>query len=284
MIIYQQRAPGGPGCGGCLLLLLLTLLLLGGAPLLFNFFGALLLGLFLFLLAGLSALWAFSWYVRRKIRLYEQSQSESHNLFVHLLVQILVRIAQLDGTVTRAETAAISEFFRVHLNYNHQQLLWVKELIREAMASRLTLDDLLGEFRRRFGYEPRLILLELIYRVMYTNPEVSPQELQTLQQIADFLEIHPYDHQAIRARYQARTRYGLGGVSGVDQEARYYQALGLEPGTDFEQVKSTYRNLSKQYHPDKVNHLGEEFKKIAEEKMKEINEAYQYLKKRQERG
>lgn len=284
MIIYQRRPPGGPGCGGCLLLLAITLLLLGGAPLLLNFFGALLLGLGIVILGAITALWAFTWYIRRKVRLYEQSQTESHNLFVYLLVHILVRIAQLDGEVSRAETSTISEFFRIHLHYNHQQMLWVKGLIKEAMASQLTLDDLLNEFRRRFGYEPRLILLELIYRVMYVK-EVSPRELQTLQQIADFLAINPYDHQAIRARYQAGGRTGApDGSRYADQEARYYQALGLEPGADFEQVKSSYRNLSKQYHPDKVNHLGKEFSKVAEEKMKEINEAYQYLKKRHEQG
>jgi DnaJ like chaperone protein len=35
-----------------------------------------------------------------------------------------------------------------------------------------------------------------------------------------------------------------------------------------------------QYHPDKVSHLGEEFKKIAEEKMKEINIAYMALSRK----
>ncbi|ADH85760.1 J domain-containing protein [Desulfurivibrio alkaliphilus] len=282
MIVYR-RPTSGPGCGGCLLLLILLLLLLGGAPLLLNIVGALLLGLGIVVLGAIGALWAFTWYVRRKVRLYEQSQTESHNLFVYLLVHILVRIAQLDGEVSRAETAAISDFFRVHLHYNHQQMLWVKGLVKEAMASQLTLDDLLNEFRRRFGYEPRLILLELIYRVMYVK-EVSPRELQTLQQIADFLAINPYDHQAIRARYQAGAGRAAGTRPAADQEARYYHTLGLEPGADFEQVKSAYRNLSKQYHPDKVNHLGEEFRKVAEEKMKEINQAYQYLKTRQEQG
>jgi DnaJ like chaperone protein len=34
-----------------------------------------------------------------------------------------------------------------------------------------------------------------------------------------------------------------------------------------------------QYHPDKVRHLGEEFRKVAEEKMKDINAAYDYLSK-----
>ena len=260
---------------------------------LFNFFGALLLGLFIFLFTLVAAFWGFSYYVRSRIRRYEQSQTEAHNQFVHLLIHILVRIAQLDGNVTRAETAAISDFFRVHLHYGHQQLLWVRELIRQAMASPLTLDDLLTDFRRRFGYESRLILLELIYRVIYTNEAVSEQELAVLQRIADFLEINPYDHQAIRAKYQYQRQYrqwsGAGAGSGSDgwapaaADTRYYRVLGLEPGAAFEQIKAAYRELSKQYHPDKVNHLGEEFKRVAEEKMKEINEAYQHLKK-QHRG
>jgi DnaJ like chaperone protein len=46
-----------------------------------------------------------------------------------------------------------------------------------------------------------------------------------------------------------------------------------------EEVKKAYRKLSMQYHPDKVGHLGDEFRKVAEGKMKEINQAYDYFKK-----
>jgi len=35
--------------------------------------------------------------------------------------------------------------------------------------------------------------------------------------------------------------------------------------------------LANKYHPDKVDHLGEEFKKLAEKKFKDIQEAYQKL-------
>ncbi len=44
-----------------------------------------------------------------------------------------------------------------------------------------------------------------------------------------------------------------------------------------------YRQLSMKYHPDKVAHLGAEFKRVAEEKMKEINAAYDYFRKKFER-
>ena len=42
------------------------------------------------------------------------------------------------------------------------------------------------------------------------------------------------------------------------------------------------RNMVKKYHPDRVAHLGPEHQKGAEEKFKQVQEAYEYLQK--ERG
>ncbi|MBW2144864.1 MAG: DnaJ domain-containing protein, partial [Deltaproteobacteria bacterium] len=41
--------------------------------------------------------------------------------------------------------------------------------------------------------------------------------------------------------------------------------------------KKAYRRLAGKYHPDRVNHLGEEFKELAERRFKEIQDAYQDL-------
>ena len=56
--------------------------------------------------------------------------------------------------------------------------------------------------------------------------------------------------------------------------------LGVTSETEFPAIKKAYRKLSMQYHPDKVAHLGDEFKGVAEEKMKEINAAYDYFRKK----
>ena len=60
----------------------------------------------------------------------------------------------------------------------------------------------------------------------------------------------------------------------------YYEILGVAKGASAEELKKAYRKLCLQYHPDKVGHLGEEFKRVAEEKMKEINVAYNYFEKK----
>ena len=59
----------------------------------------------------------------------------------------------------------------------------------------------------------------------------------------------------------------------------YYQVLGVTRDADESTIKKAYRKLAMKYHPDKVSHLGEEFKKVAEEKFKKVNEAYERIKK-----
>ncbi len=274
----EYRRHDQPGCGGCLLLLLLLIFLSGGLPLLFELLGVLVFIILFLLLGSIAAFWAFTYYVKRQISTYEKSQTETHNTFVHLLVNILVKIAQVDGKVTRDEVKTIRHFFQYNLRYSQNQLFWIKELIKEALASGASLDTLLQEFRQKFAYEPRLILLELIYQVLYSNEEVSQAELRLAENIGNYLGISAYDQRSIGARYRAGFR-AAAQTQEVSEE-KYLAILGLAPGASFADIKAAYRKLSMQYHPDKVGHLGEEFKKVAEEKMKEINNAYEFLKRK----
>ena len=274
----EYRRHDQPGCGGCLLLIILGVFLFGGAPALFNFMGMLLFGALFLVFAAIAAFWGFTYFVKKKISEYEKSQTEAHNRFVFLLVNILVKIAQIDGKVTREESNTITRFFRTNLRYSQNQLFWVKDLIKGALQSTVSLDSYLQEFKENFAYESRLILMELIYQVLYTNDHVVEAELQVVRNIGEFLEISEYELRAIEAKY----RYGFKGASapGRVDENRYYETLGLSQGASFDEVKSAYRKLSMKYHPDKVGHLGEEFRKVAEEKMKELNVAYEFLKKK----
>ncbi|MGD9948348.1 MAG: DnaJ domain-containing protein [Desulfobulbus sp.] len=274
----EYRQHNQPGCGGCLLLLALFALLTGGAQGILNLFGFLIYSGFAGILILIGAFWAFSYYVRRKVSTYEASQSESHNRFVYLLVNILVKIAQADGHFTRAELNAILNFFQYNLRYNQDQMYWVRQLVKEARDNATDLRQLLDEFRTSFAYEPRLILLELIYQIIYTKQPPPDNELRQAREIAQLLQISVYDQRTIEAKYMYRQRQQA--TSTASQEEQYYAVLGLEKGADFAEIKKAYRKLSMQYHPDKVGHLGEEFKKVAEEKMKEINVAYDYFEKK----
>ena len=274
----EYRKHNQPGCGGCLLLLVILALVTGGAPALLNLLGFIFYSGLAGILLLIGAFLAFSYYVKRRVSTYEASQSESHNRFVFLLVNILVKIAQADGHFTRAELNAILQFFQYHLRYNQDQMYWVKQLVKDARENATDLRQLLDEFRTGFAYEPRLILLELIYQIIYTKLPPPDNELRLAREIAGVLQISVYDQRTIEAKYMYRQRQEA--ASSGQMEEQYYAVLGLEKGADFSEIKKAYRKLSMQYHPDKVGHLGEEFKKVAEEKMKEINVAYGYFEKK----
>lgn len=53
-----------------------------------------------------------------------------------------------------------------------------------------------------------------------------------------------------------------------------YDVLGVKPDATNEEIRQAFRILTKKYHPDRVAHLGTEFRELAEVRMKEINAAY----------
>jgi len=57
-----------------------------------------------------------------------------------------------------------------------------------------------------------------------------------------------------------------------------YKILEIQRGASQEDIKRAYRQLAAKYHPDKVEHLGDEFKVLAEQRFKEVQQAYQELR------
>lgn len=55
-----------------------------------------------------------------------------------------------------------------------------------------------------------------------------------------------------------------------------YQVLGIPSTATDEEVKKAYRNLARKYHPD--NYHGNPLEDLAQERMKEINEAYETIR------
>lgn len=56
-----------------------------------------------------------------------------------------------------------------------------------------------------------------------------------------------------------------------------YEILGVSKNCVKSEVKKAYRDLASKYHPDKVAHLGDDFKEYANQKFIEINNAYEKI-------
>ena len=133
--------------------------------------------------------------------------------------------------------------------------------------------DILPDFAIGWGWLDDLLILFLLWRFFYSVKK-SP-----------FLNRGP-DNQNYRYfnKGKDRSQNADAGAGQSPQGGRSagdpYQVLGIEKNASEDEIKRAYRQLANKYHPDKVYHLGEEFKKLAEQRFKEIEEAYRILKKR----
>ena len=59
--------------------------------------------------------------------------------------------------------------------------------------------------------------------------------------------------------------------------ATYYDILGVAPTASADEIKSAFRREIARYHPDKVQHLGQEFQEIAADKAAGLTQAYKTL-------
>lgn len=261
---------------GCLWLLLL-ILIIGGMPLLVG-----LLRLFAaFILVALVAGVSLSWWIRRNaVVSYVQSRSARSRRFVELLVGLLVRLAEIDGQLDRREVTAIRHFFQYGLGYRGERLLWIRDLIKESRERRPSLATLCTEIRNNYGLQERLIVLQVLGRIGEADGRMGSEERRFIEDVARRLGVA-----AFAGGFQSSTgTTGAGagsgpGVRGVDGtvEAAFAE-LGLARGASPADIKQAWRALSMENHPDRVAHLGEEFQRLAEDRMRRINAAYDVLK------
>ena len=64
----------------------------------------------------------------------------------------------------------------------------------------------------------------------------------------------------------------------------FYQLLEIVPSASADEIKRAFRIQIARYHPDKVQHLGQEFQAMAAERAAELTEAYRILSDEQRRA
>lgn len=183
------------------------------------------------------------------------------------MVSLAVEVIKTGGQVSQDDIKFIQRIFQNTPVYKDDKLMLIKELIDEALNEPLKIEKICARLRRSSNYKSNLSLLSILYQMAYRSMKIQPEKQAVVSRIAGLLGISEADHQKISAKYQAH------------EENYYYKLLGITRNTDIEQIKKIYRQLVQENHPDKLDQSDEEGVKAAHQKITEINEAYEYVRR-----
>ncbi|WP_336127678.1 TerB family tellurite resistance protein [Mesoflavibacter sp. CH_XMU1422-2] len=125
------------------------------------------------------------------------------------------------------------------------------------------------QIKTMMDHAARLQLLHFLFGIAQADEIVVDEEERQIYTIAGYLGISSRDYNSIKAMF-------------YNQSDNAYKILEIDKTATVDQIKRAYRKMVMKYHPDRVEHLGEEHKQGAEAKFRQVQKAYEQLQK--ERG
>jgi DnaJ like chaperone protein len=180
------------------------------------------------------------------------------------LLVLIAAVMKADGKVLKSELDYVRQFFV--RQFGSDSAAEATMMLKDLLKQNIPVNDVCSQISRNMDYSSRLQLLQLLYNVSLADGNVHPSEVQLIDTIAGYLGISSSDLLSIKNMF-------------IPETDSSYKILEIDRSASNDVVKRAYRRMAMKYHPDKVSHLGEEFKKAADEKFKKVNEAYEKIKK-----
>jgi DnaJ like chaperone protein len=180
------------------------------------------------------------------------------------LLVLVAAVMKADGKVVKSELDYVKQFFVRQFGQESakEALLMLKDILKQDIPVR----DICIQIGRNMDYSSRLQLLHLLFNISIADTTIHPLELELIGKISGALGVASNDFLSIKNMF-------------IPETDSAYKILEIEPASTNDEVKKAYRRMAMKYHPDKVSHLGDEFRKTADEKFKKVNEAYERIKK-----
>jgi DnaJ like chaperone protein len=262
-----------------------------------SWWGKLLGGVFGYMLAGpLGALVGvaighyFDVGVVRNLReqLDPAEQQRVQMAFFKALFSVMGRLAKVDGRVTESEIAQARDVMQ-RMNLNEPMRREAIRLFTEGKKPDFPLDQVLTEFRNACRWRRNLVrmFIEILLHAAYVDGRLQPAERDLMIHVCRQLGFSELEFRHLDAMVRNARHFGGGGtgqetqVSPASALQEAYEILGVEQSAGDVEIKKAYRRLLNQHHPDKLvaKGLPEEMTRLANEKTREIQEAYETIKR-----
>ena len=197
------------------------------------------------------------------------------NSFLFSLLTLSAYIIRADGRVMHSEMETLRRFLRT--NFGQQAvgqgesiILAIFEQQKQMGAAQFrdTIRSACEQISWHLSYSERLQLLNFLVILAQADGIVATEEINALKEVATYLGLTPQDVDSM---------LNLRGSAGNLESA--YKVLGITKDATDDEVKAAYRKMALKHHPDRVATLGDDVRRAAEQKFKEINEAKETIYK-----
>lgn len=203
-------------------------------------------------------------------RLSARKDATKQIAFTTAVIVLGAKMAKADGVVTEDEIHAFRQVFQVEPGAQKG----VARVFNIAKKDAHGFEPYARQVGRLFRKQPAVLeqLLDALFHIAKADGQYHPGEKAFLESVADIFGFDARTFARIEARHVIRP---------ADDP---YRVLGVPAYAPDDEVRSAYRKLARENHPDTLvaQGLPEEFVEKAAERMSEINAAWEAVQK--ERG
>ena len=174
-------------------------------------------------------------------------QSTAQGDFGMSLLVLVAAMMKADSKVLKSELDYVKQFFVRQFGQSAARRLLV--MLKDILKQDIPVRDVCMQISKNMDYSSRLQLLHLLFNISVADGTINTLEIEAIEKMSGYLGIASSDFVSIRNMF-------------VPETDSSYKILEIEPASTDEDVKKAYRRMAMKYHPDKVSHLGEEFRKI----------------------
>lgn len=195
----------------------------------------------------------------------DRALADDEVVFTVALIALSAKMAKADGEVTEAEIRAFEEVLQVP----DAERANVKRVYKIAQQDVAGFQAYAEQVAKIYRGKPAVLedVLDALFHIAKADQIVHPAEIEYLRIVADIFGFSEVEFARIRASHL-----------GTDRTDPYL-VLGITPSISDEDLKTAYRRLVRENHPDTLIARGvpKEFVAIANEKLATINVAYEKI-------